>query len=56
MNLTEEEEIEMYKWGVKFYDMGWNTVFKNIYQMGEFCKGIKADAVEKYIKEQRAKE
>lgn len=56
MTLTKQEEKELYKWGVKFYEMGWDAAFKNISQLGKFCKGIKVNAVEKYIKEISEKE
>lgn len=56
MELSKEEEQKFYEWGIKFYEMGWDAAFKNISQMGEFCKGIKVDAVREYILAQSKKE
>ena len=53
MKISEQEEKALYQWGVKFYEMGWDATFKNIDELGRFCKGIKVDAIKKYIEEQR---
>ena len=56
MKVSEKEEQELYDWGLKFYEMGWDAAFKNVARLGTFCQGIKVDAVRKYIKEQILKD
>ena len=56
MKLTDQEEQELYCWGVKFYRMGWDVAFKFISQSGDFCGDIHVSAVKKYIDEQRKEE
>ena len=49
MNISEDEERELIRWGVKFFQMGFNAAFDVISKQKEIALDLKTKAVEEYI-------
>ena len=50
MKISEAEEKELIEWGIRFYELGFNAALESVTHMGKFARGMKTEAVRKYIR------
>ena len=53
MDISDKETEELYEWGVKFFEMGFDACLKHISKTGSFAKKAKTEAVKEFISQQK---